>query len=146
MVGSQTANLAPDPSFNHNLCFRCSNGSCKPIPNMYVLTIFQWYKECLNSMSFGPFNRSLKIWESIGTPIPKVGVSLGVWGFIPSHSFALPGTWNVTLGLPSWFATLQALALVASPRLQLRQIRLSIYKHLLPFWIQLTFYLLQWRL
>jgi hypothetical protein len=34
---------------------------------------------------------------------------------------ALPGTQDVTLGLPSWLATLQALALVVSPRLGLRQ-------------------------
>jgi len=31
VVRSQTANLIPDPSFGHNLCFRSSNGSCKPI-------------------------------------------------------------------------------------------------------------------
>jgi hypothetical protein len=42
-------------------------------------------------MSFGPCNRLLKIMESIGTPTSKVGTHLGVWGFIPSHSFALLG-------------------------------------------------------
>jgi len=73
-------------------------------------------------MSFDPYNHSLKIWESIGTPTSKMGVHLGVWGFIPSHSFALPRAWDVTPGLPSWPATLQALALVASLRLGLRQI------------------------
>jgi hypothetical protein len=31
VVKSQTANLTPDPSFGHNLCFRSPNGSCKPI-------------------------------------------------------------------------------------------------------------------
>jgi hypothetical protein len=31
MVGSQTANLTPGLSFGHNLCFKCSNESCKPI-------------------------------------------------------------------------------------------------------------------
>jgi hypothetical protein len=36
-------------------------------------------------MGFDPYNRSLKIWDSIRTPIPKVGAHLGVWGFIPSH-------------------------------------------------------------
>jgi hypothetical protein len=34
VVGSQTANLTPDPSFAHNLCLKCSNGSCKPILNI----------------------------------------------------------------------------------------------------------------
>ncbi len=30
VVGNQTTNLTPDPSFGHNLCFGCPNGSCKP--------------------------------------------------------------------------------------------------------------------
>jgi hypothetical protein len=38
-----------------------------------------------------PSNRFLKIQESMGTPTPKVGVHLGVWGFIPSHSPTLLG-------------------------------------------------------
>jgi hypothetical protein len=51
-------------------------------------------------------NCSLKIWKSIGTPTPKVGAQLGVWGFILSH----------------FLAFLQALAVVASPKLGLREI------------------------
>ncbi len=31
VVGSQTANLIPNLSFDDNLCFKCSNGQCKPI-------------------------------------------------------------------------------------------------------------------
>jgi hypothetical protein len=31
VVESQIANLTPGLSFGHNLCFRCLNGSCKPI-------------------------------------------------------------------------------------------------------------------
>jgi hypothetical protein len=40
-------------------------------------------------MSFGPCNSSLKIWESIRTPIPKVGTHLEVCDFIitPSYTF-----------------------------------------------------------
>jgi hypothetical protein len=34
MVGTQIANLTPDPSFGHNLCFKCSNGSWEPILNI----------------------------------------------------------------------------------------------------------------
>jgi hypothetical protein len=30
-VESQIANLTPDLSFGHNLCFKCPNGSCEPI-------------------------------------------------------------------------------------------------------------------
>jgi hypothetical protein len=30
VVKSQIANLTPNHSFGHNLCFRCPNGSCEP--------------------------------------------------------------------------------------------------------------------
>ncbi len=29
VVGSQIGNLTPDPSFGHNLCLKCPNGSCE---------------------------------------------------------------------------------------------------------------------
>jgi hypothetical protein len=71
-------------------------------------------------MSFGPYNYPLKIWRSIATSIPKVGIHFGVWGFIPSHSFTFSRAWGVILGLLSWPAPLQAFILVMSPRLRLR--------------------------
>jgi hypothetical protein len=74
-----------------------------------------------NSLSFDPCNRSLKIRESIVTPIPKVETPLGVWGFIPSHFPTFLRACGMTLGLPSWPTTLQALSLVVSPKLGLRQ-------------------------
>jgi hypothetical protein len=49
-----------------------------------------------------------------------MGAHLGVWRFIPSHSPTFPGAWDLTPGLTSWPTPLQALALVASPRLGLR--------------------------
>jgi hypothetical protein len=98
VVGNQIANLTPGPSFGHNLCFNYPNGSCKPILDIYVPRFFQWYKELFNPMSFDPYNHPLKIRKSIGTPIPKVGAHLGVWGFIPLHSLALMGAWNVIPG------------------------------------------------
>ncbi len=107
MVGSQTTNLIHGLSFGHNLCFRCPNGSCEPILDIYASISFQFCKKPFKPMSFDPCNRPLKI----ETPIPKMGVHLGVWRFIPSLSFALPWTLDVTLGLPS---------LVASPRLGLQ--------------------------
>jgi len=70
-------------------------------------------------MGFDPCDHSLKIQESIGTLTPKVGVQLGVWRFIPSHSRTFPGAWNVTPRLHSWPAPSQALALVVSPKLRL---------------------------
>jgi len=51
-------------------------------------------------MGFDPCNLSLKIWESIGTPTPKMGAHLGVRGFIPSHSPTLPRARNAIPGLP----------------------------------------------
>ncbi len=68
MVGSQTANLTPCPSFCHNLCYRCPNGSCKPIFDIYTLIVFQWYKERLNARCFDSCNRTLKFQESHRTP------------------------------------------------------------------------------
>jgi hypothetical protein len=44
VIGSQTANLTPSLSFGHNLCFKCPNGSCKPILDIFVSINFQWYK------------------------------------------------------------------------------------------------------
>jgi hypothetical protein len=116
-VGSQIGNLTPDPSFGHNLCFKYPNGSCEPILDIYISRAFQWYKELLNPICFDPYNCPLQIWESIGTPIPKVGAHFGVWGFIPSHSLAFRGAWNVIPGLHSWPTPLQAFALVVSSRL-----------------------------
>jgi hypothetical protein len=54
VVGSQTANLTPSLSFAHNLCFRCPNGWCEPILDIYVSIAFQWYKELFEPMGFDP--------------------------------------------------------------------------------------------
>jgi len=91
VVGSQSANLTFGPSFSHNLCFKCPNGWCEPILDIYVLIAFQWYKKLFKPLGFDPYNRSLNIWESTGTPTPKVEAPLGVWRFIPSHFPSLPG-------------------------------------------------------
>ncbi len=76
-------NLTPDPSFGHNLCFKYPNGSCEPILDIYVPRDFQWCKKLFNLIGFDSYNHSLKIWESIGTPTPKVGAHLGMWGYHP---------------------------------------------------------------
>jgi hypothetical protein len=31
--------FCPGPSFSHNLCFKCPNGSCKPILDIYIPTL-----------------------------------------------------------------------------------------------------------
>ncbi len=81
-------------------CVKCPNEQCKPILNIYVPRAFQWYKKRHKPLSFDPWNRHLKFWESTGTPSPKVGVALGVWGFTPSHFPTLPGVCDVT----PWFS------------------------------------------
>jgi hypothetical protein len=91
VVEIQIGNLTIDRYFNYNLCFKYSNGSCEPILDIFVLSVFQWYKELFNPMNFDPCNFLLKIWKSIETPIPKVGAHLGMWGFIHSDFPTLPG-------------------------------------------------------
>jgi hypothetical protein len=71
-------------------------------------------------MSFDAYITLWRFETPFGTSTPKMGVHLGVWRFIHSHSFALLGTCNVTLKLPFWPTPLQALVLVASPRLGLQ--------------------------
>jgi len=69
-------------------------------------------------MSFDPKNHSLKIWDFIRTPIPKVG---STWGCVGSflHTLLHSGNVNVTPRLHSQPTPLHALALVASSRLRL---------------------------
>jgi hypothetical protein len=91
-----------DLFLGHNLCFNYSNKSCEPILNIYVPRAFQWYKELFNPMGFNPYDHSLKIRESIGTPTPKVGAHLGVWRFIPSHSLTFPHSREHEMWLPGF--------------------------------------------
>jgi len=122
VVGSQIANLTLGLSFGHNLCFRSPNGQCEPILDINIPRAFQWYKELLKPLSFDPCNCPLKIWESTGTPTPKVELPWGVrvHSLTPSHT---PRSMLCDSRLPSWLATLQTLALVASPRLGLRHLK-----------------------
>jgi hypothetical protein len=124
LAESQIGSLILNPSFGHNLCFRCPNEQCKPILDIYVPRAFQWYKKHHKPLSFDPWNRSLKFLESTGTPSLKVGVVLGMWGFIPSYSLTLSYTpiCDVTLGLLLGMHPCDLFALVASPRLRLRHL------------------------
>jgi hypothetical protein len=107
MVGNQISNLTPILSFDHNLCFRCPNGSWEPILDIYILIAFQWYKELFKKMGFDPWNCTLKIWESIWDSNSHKGSS---FGSVRVHSFtffALPGACDVIPRFPSWPTTLQ---------------------------------------
>jgi hypothetical protein len=120
VVESQIDNLTPDPSFGHNLCFKYSNGSCKPILNIYISRPFQWYKELFNPMNFDPCNCLWKFENPSRLQFPKWEPT---WECMGSFLHTFPtfmGTWNVTPRLHSWPAPLQALALVVSSRLGLR--------------------------
>ncbi len=68
VVGSQTTNLTPGPSFAHNLGCRCPNGSCKAILDIYTSRPFQWYKEHSNERRLDPWTRALSFQESRRTP------------------------------------------------------------------------------
>jgi hypothetical protein len=108
VVSGQIANLTPDPSFGHNLCFRCSNGRYEPSLNIYIPKSFHWYKKLFKPLSFDPYNRPLKIWESIETSTPKVELP---WG-VKVHSLTLshiPGSMLCDFRLPSSPTTLQTL-------------------------------------
>ncbi len=72
VVGSQIASLTPGPSFAHNLGWRCPNGQCKAIFDIYVSRPFQWHQERLNERCFGPCCRALNIRESRRTPNPQL--------------------------------------------------------------------------
>jgi len=68
MVGSQTASLIPGPSFDHNLCCRCPNGSCEAILDIYTSRPFQQSKKNFNARCFDPYNHVLNFQESRRTP------------------------------------------------------------------------------
>jgi hypothetical protein len=120
VVGSHTTNLTPGLSFDHNLCFRCPNGQCEPILDIYISIAFQWYKKIFHLMGFDPWNCALKFLKSIWDSDSHNGRSLGRVRVHSLTLFALPRACDVTPGSPFWPTTLQPLALVTSPRLGLQ--------------------------
>jgi hypothetical protein len=70
VVGSQTANLTPSPSFAHNLGCRCSNNKCEAISDIYTSRPFQWHQEHPKARCFTLCCRTLNIRESRRTPNP----------------------------------------------------------------------------
>jgi hypothetical protein len=68
VVQSQIGNLIPDPSFVHNLCYRCLNGSYKAIFVIYTWRPFQRYKKHFKARCFDPSNQTLNFWEPQRTP------------------------------------------------------------------------------
>ncbi len=68
VVGSQIVNLTLGLSFCHNSCYRCPNGSCEAIFDIYTSIAFECYKERLKARCFDPCNRTLKFQESQRSP------------------------------------------------------------------------------
>jgi hypothetical protein len=64
VVGSQIASLIYGLSFVDNLCYRCPNGSCKAIFNIYTSRLFQRYKKHLKARCFDPCNWTLHFQKS----------------------------------------------------------------------------------
>jgi hypothetical protein len=71
VVRSQTTN-----SFDHNLCYKCPNGSCEAILDIYTSRPFQWYKEHPQCKVFWPLQSSS---EFSGVPEDSKFPLLGVW-------------------------------------------------------------------
>jgi hypothetical protein len=72
VVGSQTANLTPGPSFAHNLGCRCPNDQYKVILDIYISRPFQRHQEHPKARCFAPCCRALNIRESRRTPSPQL--------------------------------------------------------------------------
>jgi hypothetical protein len=128
VLGSQIANLTPGLFLGHNLCFRCPNGQCELISDIYISVTFQYYKEIFEPMGFDPCNCALKIWESIWDFNFQHGSSLESVRVHSLTLFAFPRACDVSPKSLSWPATLQPLALVTNPRLGLRHIVWSFLK------------------
>jgi hypothetical protein len=60
VLGSQIGSLTPGPSFNHNLCCRCPNGSCEAISDIYISRPFQRYKK---KSRRGVFTSEIELWS-----------------------------------------------------------------------------------
>ncbi len=75
VVRSQIVSLTPNFSFDHNLYWRCPNGSCKAILDIYTSRPFQRYKEHFNAKCFDPCNRALSFQESQRIPFSRVWVA-----------------------------------------------------------------------
>jgi hypothetical protein len=121
VVGSQIANLTPDPSFGHNSCFRCPNGSCESILNIYISMAFQWSKNSSIQWVLAPIIALWKFGGPLGLQLPKweftwEGESSFSHTFLHSqeHEMWLSG---FSLGPQPW----KPFVLVASPRLRLWQ-------------------------
>ncbi len=121
VIGSQIANLIPNPSCGHNLCFEYPIGSCEPILDIYIPITLQWYKEKFPCNEFWPLKSPSEDSEVHQNSDSRSGSSFGSVGV---HSLILSynlGSMKCDSHVHSWPASWQAFALVVSPRLRLWQ-------------------------
>ncbi len=119
VVKSQIGTLTFGLSFGHNLCLVYSNETCKPILDIHVSRAFQTFQ-------FNEFWPLQSLFENLEIQWDSNSQNGSPLGSVRVHSFTLLQSlkaWNVTFGLHSQLAPLQALALIASPRLGSQQIQ-----------------------
>jgi len=68
MVGNQTVSFTLDLSFVHNLGYKCPNGQCEAILDIYASRDFHSYKEHTKARRFDPSNCLLSFRKSQKTP------------------------------------------------------------------------------
>ncbi len=118
VVGSQIASLTSGPSFDHNLCCRCPNGSCDAIFDIYTSRTFQQYKEHLKARCFDPCNRPLSFLESRRTlkshfrecewrPHTSLKVGLRHWDSNSQHGSSFESVRVHSLALFGLFGSMQ---------------------------------------
>jgi len=99
VVGNQIVNLTLDPSFGHNLCFKCPNVSYKPILDIYIPRDFQWYKELFDPMGLA---LAIVLWK-FGSPsrlqLPKCEL---IWECGGSFPHTLPHSQEYEMWLPAF--------------------------------------------
>jgi hypothetical protein len=98
VVGSPIGNLTPGPSFGHSLFLNTQMGHVSPFETFRFQKLFNDIRNLWIQWILTP---SIVLWR-FGSPIPKVGAYLGVWGFIPSRFSTLSRVWNVTPMLHFW--------------------------------------------
>ncbi len=81
VVGSQTASLAPGPSFAHNLSCRCPNGQCEAIFDIYASRPFPMTPRTPQCKVFWALLSNSK---HSGVPEDSKSPTFGMLGFTPT--------------------------------------------------------------
>jgi hypothetical protein len=99
VVESQIGNLIP----SHFLAITYVLNIQMDHANPFKTSRFQKLSNDIRNFSIQWFLTPLiALWRFKSPLGPKVGVHLGVWGFISSHSPTFSRAWNVILGLHFW--------------------------------------------